>query len=102
MQSATVPDRPGGGYGSAAFFHWALSPADDLLTPVDVVDRPGQRGVGHQVDGQRGDVGRPDDPPDRQGGPELFAPLVEVVTEQLGGQWRVDEPGRDEVDPSRP
>jgi hypothetical protein len=34
---------------------------DELLAAVDVVGRAGERGVRHEVDGQR-DVGWPDDP----------------------------------------
>ena len=45
----------------------------ELLAAVDVVRRPGQGGVGHEVDGQRGDVGGSDDAPDRELGAELVA-----------------------------
>ena len=38
----------------------------ELLAAVDVVGRTGERRVGHEVDGQGGDVRRSDDAPDRQ------------------------------------
>ncbi len=40
--------------------------SDELLATVYVVGRAGQRGVGHEVDGQRGDVRRADDAADRE------------------------------------
>ena len=39
---------------------------DELLAAVDVEVAPGERRVGHEVHGERGDVGRADDPADRQ------------------------------------
>ena len=36
----------------------------ELLPAVDVVGRAGEGGVGHDVNGERGDVGRSDDAPD--------------------------------------
>jgi hypothetical protein len=42
------------------------SPFDELLTAVDVVRCSGDRCVRHEVDGERGDVGRADYAPDRQ------------------------------------
>ena len=71
---------------------------DELLTAVDVVGRAGESGVGHDVDGERGDVGRPNHAPDGQRGAELVAALVEVVAQQRCRQGRIDEAGRDEVD----
>ena len=56
---------------------------DELLTPVDVVGRAGERGVRHQVDGQRRHVLRPDHAPDRQRRAQLVAAGVEPVAEQL-------------------
>jgi hypothetical protein len=44
-----------------------------LLPAVDVERRPGEGGVGHDVHGERGDVVRPDDTPDRKLLAELFA-----------------------------
>ena len=55
---------------------------DQLLAAVDVVGRAGERGVGHDVDGERGDVGRADDAPDRQRRAELLASGVQVVAEE--------------------
>ena len=57
---------------------------DELLAAVDVEGRAGDRGVRHEVDGQRGDVGRADDAADRQRGTELLAALVDPVAEQGG------------------
>ena len=37
------------------------SEGDELLPTVDVVRRAGERRVGHDVDGERGDVGGTDD-----------------------------------------
>ena len=74
---------------------------DELLAAVDVVRRPGEGGVGHEVHGERGDVGRPDDAPDRQRGAELVAARVELVAEQRRRQRGVDEAGGDQVDADR-
>src|SRR6476659_728638 len=52
---------------------------DELLPPVDVVGRAGERRVGHEVDGERGDVGGADDPADRQRRPQVRPTLVEPV-----------------------
>src|SRR3954451_20401319 len=57
---------------------------DELLAAIDVVGRAGEGRVGHQMDGQRGHVGGPDDAADRQSGPQLLAAPVEVVPEQGG------------------
>src|SRR4051812_8874454 len=67
----------------------------ELLAAVDVVGRAGERAVGHQVQGQRGDVAGPDHAPDGQGRAQLFPAVVELVPEQLGGQGRGDQ-GRGE------
>jgi len=75
--------------------------SNELLAAVDVVGRAGDSGVGHQVHGERGDVGRPDHAPDGQRRAELIAAVVEVIAEQPRRQGRVDEPGGDEVDPDR-
>jgi hypothetical protein len=72
-----------------------------LLAAVDVVGRAGQRGVGHDVHGEGGDVGRPDHAPDGQRRAELVAARFEVVAEQRRGQRRVDETGGDEGSGSR-
>src|SRR5207245_10714481 len=74
---------------------------DQLLAAVDVVRPAGERGVGHQVHGELGDVVRADYPPDGQRGAELLAARLQVVTEQRGRQRGGGEPGGDEVDPDR-
>src|SRR5215472_8901041 len=65
---------------------------DELLAAVDVEGRAGHRGVGHEVDGQCGDVGRADDAADRQRGAELLAVLVDLVAGQRGWQRRAGKP----------
>ena len=62
---------------------------------------PVTRRLRHEVDGERGDVRRADDAPDRERRAELLAARVELVAEERGRQRRVDEPGGDEVDPDR-
>ena len=62
-----------------------------MLAAVDVEGCAGDRGVGHEVDGRRGDVGRPDDAADRQRGAELLAALVDLIAEQRGRRRRVDK-----------
>src|ERR1700712_5324295 len=64
----------------------AGSSSDELLPPVDVEGGAGERGVGHDVHLERGDVGRLDDAVDRQGRPELLTPGVEAVAEDPCGQ----------------
>jgi hypothetical protein len=49
---------------------------DELLPAVDVVGRAGEGGVGHDVYGERGDVGRSDDAPDGERGAKLIAAVV--------------------------
>ena len=56
----------------------AAPSSEQLLASVDVVRGAGERGVGHQVDGQRGDVVRADDAADRQRGAQLFAAGIEA------------------------
>jgi arginine/lysine/ornithine decarboxylase len=48
---------------------------DHLAAAVDVVGRAGDRGVGHQEHGERGQVFRLDHPADGQLGPQLLAAL---------------------------
>src|SRR5262249_60060008 len=74
------------------------SGGNDLLATIDVVGRPGEGGVRHQVDGERGDVRGADDAPDGKRGAELVAALFELLSEQRRRQWRVDESGGDEVE----
>jgi hypothetical protein len=49
------------------------SPLHDLVAAVDVVRCSGDRCVRHEVDGERGDVGRTDHAPDRQRRAERLA-----------------------------
>ena len=69
-----------------------------LLAAVDVVGDSGDRCIHHKVDGERGDVVRPNHPPDRQRCSELLATRVQPIAEQRCRQRRVDEAGRDQVD----
>jgi len=57
------------------------SSRNELLAAVDVVRRARECCVAHDVNGERGDVSRPDDAPVGQCRAELSAPLVEVVAE---------------------
>ena len=86
--------------GAAAAFSVVCS-SHELLPTVDVVGCAGERGVGHDVDGERGDVGGVDDAADREGGPQLIAAFLELVSEQRCRQGGVDEAGGDEVDANR-
>src|SRR5262249_50262882 len=70
---------------------------DELLSAVDVVGGSGERRVDHDVDGERSDIGRADDPADRERRPKLVAALLELVSEQRCRQGRVDESCGDEV-----
>ena len=51
----------------------SASPLDDLLTAVDIVCRSGDGRVCHEVNGQGGNVGRPDHAADRQSAAQLLA-----------------------------
>ena len=57
---------------------------DELLAAVDVVRRARERGVDHDVNGERRDVGRPDDAADRELRPQLLAPGLELITDDVG------------------
>lgn len=70
---------------------------DKLLTAVDVVCRARHRLVTHDMNGERCDVGRLDDTPDRQNSPQLFTPLFKIVAQQRRRELRIDEAGRDQV-----
>src|SRR5215470_16885449 len=78
---------------------WLLSAEQQLLAAVDVVRRPRERGVDHDVYGECGNVVRLDDPADRKLRAQLLAALVELVPEQRRRQRGVHESGRDQVDP---
>src|SRR5262245_33559653 len=58
---------------------------DELLAAVDVEGGACDRGIRHQVEGQRSDVGWVDDTADRQRRTELLAAGLESVTEQRSG-----------------
>jgi hypothetical protein len=58
------------------------SPVHELLAAVDVVGRAGNRCVSHEVDGERGDVGRADHAPDGERRAELGTAGVQLVAEQ--------------------
>src|SRR3954468_9288785 len=75
-----------------------MSAGDELLPAVDVVGRAGQRGVRHEVDGERGDVVGSDDATDGQRRAKFVPALVELTAEQRRRQRRVYEAGRDQVD----
>src|SRR5262245_31480791 len=68
-------------------------PIDELLAAVDVEGRAGNCGVGHEVDGQCGDVSRADHAPDRQRRAKLLAARVQPVTEDRCRERRVNESG---------
>ena len=72
---------------------------EQLLAAVDVVVRTRERRVAHDMYGERGDVGRPDDAPNGERGAELMAPLLKVIAEERRRQGCIDEAGRDQVDP---
>src|SRR5262245_47902372 len=74
-----------------------VSVPDQLLAAVDVVRGSGDRRVGHEVNGERGDVGRADDTPDRQRRTKLLAACVEPVGEDRRRERCVDEAGGDRV-----
>ena len=71
---------------------------DQLLAAVDVVRCSGDCCVRHEVDGERGDIGRADHAPDRQRLAKLLATRVQLIAEQRCRQRCVDEAGRDKVD----
>src|SRR3954447_20425873 len=71
----------------------AQSSGDELLAAVDVVGRAGECGVGHERNGERGDVGRSDDAADGQRRAQLLAPGFE----SLVGEVRSRQRGGDEA-----
>ena len=85
----------------ATFGQPVTSGVHELLATVDVVRRAGKRCIGHDVNGECCDVGRPDDASDRKLRPQLIAALLELISEQRCRQRRVDEAGGDEVDTNR-
>lgn len=81
--------------------HRGWSPCYQLLAAVDVVRGARQRGVGHDVHGEGGDVGRSDDAPDWQRRAKLIATPLKVLPEERCRQRRVHEAGGDHVDADR-
>jgi len=71
-----------GPLGSGTVASVTGSPLDELLAAVDVVRYSGDRCVRHEVDGERGDVDRADDAPDRQRRAELLPTCVQLIAEQ--------------------
>jgi len=59
-----------------------LEPGDELLPAVDVVNRARERRVGHDVYGERGDVGRSNNAPDGKCGSKLIAAVFEFIAEE--------------------
>src|SRR5262249_21331571 len=80
-----------------------LVSGDEPLTSVDVIGRAGDGGVDHEVNGEGGEVGWLDHPPDRQGCAQLLTPGLDVlrVLEVRRRERGVDEAGLDEVDAHR-
>ena len=74
------------------------SACDQLLAAVDVEGRSGEGRVDHDVYGERGDVGRSDDPPDGKRGSKLIAAVFEFIAEERCRQRCVNEACGDEVD----
>jgi len=75
-----------------------VSGVDELLAAVDVEGGASDGGVGHDVEGEGGDVGGTDDAADGQGGAQVLAAGVELIAEELRREGRIDEAGGDEVD----
>ena len=70
----------------------------ELLPSIDVVGRTGEGCVGHEVNGERRDIGRSDHATDGECRAETIASRVEVIAEERSRQRCVDETGGDEVD----
>ena len=66
-----------------------------LLSAIDVIGRAGKGRVGHDVYGERGNIGWPDDAPYRECGAKLIAAVLEFIAEERRRQRRVDEAGGD-------
>ena len=79
-----------------------MAPSDELLPAVDVVGRARERGVGHEMHGQRGDVGRPDDAPDRKRGAQLARGAHRADRRAATPTAAVStKPGGDQIDADR-
>src|SRR5262244_3735133 len=64
---------------------------DELLPPVDVVGRTREGRIGHDVYGERGDVGGSYETPDGKRGAKLIAAVFEFIAEERRRQRCVDE-----------
>ena len=73
------------------------SALDELLAAIDLERRTGDGRVRHQVDGERGDVGRADHSSDRQRRLELVASCAQPIAERGCRTRCVDEPRSDHV-----
>src|SRR5208283_3098119 len=79
--------------------YWLLKlGGDELLSAVDVIRCAREGGVGHNVYGERGHVGRSDYASDGKRAAKLVAPFFELIAQQFRGQRRVHESRGDEVD----
>ena len=60
-----------------------MSAGDELLAAIHIVRRPSECRVGHDVDGERGNVGWLHDAPDGKRRAELIAPSIEFSAEEF-------------------
>jgi len=70
---------------------------DKLLAAIDVEGRAGHGRVRHEMDGERGDVGRAHDAADWQRGTQMLATRVQLIAEDRRLERRIDEAGGDQV-----
>ena len=77
---------------------FSFGSAHELLATVDVVGRACKRGVGHDVNGERGDVGWADDAAEGERRAQFLPPGLKPVSEQRCRQRGVNEAGSDEID----
>src|SRR5262249_22691820 len=73
------------------------SALDELLAAVDIEGRAGDRRVGHEMNGQCGNVRRTDDSPDRQRLAEVLTASAQLLAEDRRRKRSVHESRRDEV-----
>ena len=69
-------------YSGVAIFVRSALAGDELLPAVNVVGRACEGRVGHEVYGERGDIGRSDDAPDGKRRAKLVAALFEFIAEE--------------------
>jgi hypothetical protein len=74
---------------------------DEPLPAVDVVGGTRDRGIDHEVNGERCYVSRSDHPANGELRAQLFAPGLESLAQERSRQGSVDEAGGDHVDPDR-